>query len=88
MDVGSVYGSYYETAKSYMGLRKEEKQAGFAEKVTHKSQVSSEDMTLEEYKEYFNEKIAKQEQERSRLLRSWNNEWLLSKASNAYEAMP
>ena len=28
MDVGSVYGSYYETAKSYMGLRKEEKQAG------------------------------------------------------------
>ena len=50
MDVGSVYGSYYETAKSYMGLRKEEKQAGFAEKVTDKSQVSSEDMTLEEYK--------------------------------------
>ena len=31
-------------------------------------------------------KIAKQEQERSRLLRSWNNERLLSKASNAYEA--
>lgn len=57
MDVGSVYGSYYETAKSYMGLRNEEKQAGFAEKVTDKSQVSSEDMTLEEYKEYFNEKM-------------------------------
>ena len=57
MEVGSVYGSYYETAKSYMGLRKEEKQAGFAEKVTDKSQVSSEDMTLEEYKEYFNEKM-------------------------------
>ena len=57
MDVGSVYGSYYETAKSYMGLRKEEKQAGFAEKVTDKSHVSSEDMTLEEYKEYFNEKM-------------------------------
>ena len=34
-----------------------------------------------------NEKIAKQEQERSRLLRSWNNERLLSKASNAYEAI-
>ena len=58
MDVGSVYGSYYETAKSYMGLRKEEKQAGSAEKVTDKSQVSSEDMTLEEYKEYFNEKMS------------------------------
>ena len=36
--------------------------------------------------EKLNEKIAKQEQERSRLLRSWNNERLLSKASNAYEA--
>ena len=57
MDVGSVYGSYYETAKSYMGLRKEEKQAGFVEKVTDKSQVSPEDMTLEEYKAYFNEKM-------------------------------
>lgn len=57
MDVGSVYGSYYETAKSYIGLRKEEKQAGFAEKVTDKSQVSPEDMTLEEYKAYFNEKM-------------------------------
>lgn len=57
MEVGSVYGSYYETAKSYMGLRKEEKQAGFAEKVTDKSQVSPEDMTLEEYKAYFNEKM-------------------------------
>ena len=36
--------------------------------------------------EMLNEKIAKQEQERSRLLRSWNNERLLSKASNAYES--
>ena len=35
--------------------------------------------------EMLNEKIAKQEQERNRLLRSWNNERLLSKASNAYE---
>lgn len=57
MEVGSVYGSYYETAKSYMGVRKEEKQAGFAEKVAEKSSVSPEDMTLEEYKEYFNEKM-------------------------------
>jgi len=31
--------------------------AGFAEKVTDKSQVSPEDMTLEEYKAYFNEKM-------------------------------
>ena len=36
--------------------------------------------------EMLNEKIAKQGQERSRLLQSWNNERLLSKASNAYEA--
>ena len=36
--------------------------------------------------EMLGEKIAKQEQERSRLLQSWNNERLLSKASNAYEA--
>ncbi len=57
MEVGSVYGGYYESAKSYRGVRKEEKQAGFAEKVTEKSPVSPEDMTLEEYKEYFNEKM-------------------------------
>ena len=57
MEVSSVYGGYYETAKSYKGVRKEEKQAGFAEKVAEKSSVSPEDMTLEEYKEYFNEKM-------------------------------
>ena len=33
-----------------------------------------------------NEKIAKQEQERSRLLRSWNNERKMSQVSTAYEA--
>ena len=36
--------------------------------------------------EMFNEKIAKQEQERSRLLRSWNNERKMSQVSTAYEA--
>ena len=36
--------------------------------------------------EMLDEKIVKQEQERSRLLQSWNNERLLSKVSNAYEA--
>ena len=56
MEVGSVYGKYYETAKSYVS-RKEEKQAGFAEKVIEKSSVSPGDMTLEEYKAYFNEKM-------------------------------
>lgn len=59
MEVGSVYGKYYETAKSYVS-RKEEKQAGFVEKVIEKSSVSPEDMTLEEYKAYFNEKMNSQ----------------------------
>ena len=36
--------------------------------------------------EILNEKIAKQEQERSRLLRSWNNERKMSQVSTAYEA--
>ena len=35
---------------------------------------------------YYQNNVAKQEQERSRLLRSWNNERLLSKASNAYQS--
>ncbi len=63
MEVGSVYRSYYETTKSYKSTRKEEKQAAsgtdtvFAGRVTEKSPVSPKDMTLEEYKEYFNEKM-------------------------------
>ena len=36
--------------------------------------------------EILNEKIAKQEQERSRLLRSWNNERKMSQVSAVYEA--
>lgn len=58
MEVGSVYGSYYG-AKGYGSVRKEEKSAdtGFAGKVAEKGTVSPEDMTLEEYKGYFNEKM-------------------------------
>ncbi len=33
-----------------------------------------------------NEKIAKMEQERSRMLQSWSNERQMAKVSNAYEA--
>lgn len=33
-----------------------------------------------------NEKMVKQDQERNRLLQSWNNERQLAKASDAYEA--
>ena len=42
--------------------------------------------TKKQQQEMLNEKIAKQEQERNRLLQSWNNERQLAKASNAYEA--
>ncbi len=55
MEVGMVSNSYYAAVKSYM--KKEEKRAGFAEKVAEKSPVSPEEMTLEEYKAYFNEKM-------------------------------
>ena len=70
-------------------------QNSFYKKTSNKKDSQKE--LLEEYlekraqvkkqqQEMLNEKIAKQEQERSRLLQSWNNERLLSKASNAYEA--
>ena len=36
--------------------------------------------------EMFNEKIVNQDQERDRLLQSWNNERQLAKASSAYES--
>ena len=36
--------------------------------------------------EMLNEKIAKQEQERSRLTRAWSSERQMAKASNAYDA--
>ena len=69
-------------------------QNSFYKKTSNKKDSQKE--LLEEYlekraqvkkqQEMLNEKIAKQEQERSRLLRSWNKERLLSKASNVYEA--
>lgn len=70
-------------------------QNSFYKKTSNKKDSQKE--LLEEYlekraqvkkqqQEMLNEKIAKQEQERSRLLQPWNNERLLSKASNAYEA--
>ena len=58
MEVGTVYGGYYG-AKGYEGVRKEEKRAdaGFAGKVAEKGAVSPKDMTLDEYKAYFDEKM-------------------------------
>ena len=58
MEIGTVYGSYYG-AKGYEGVRKEEKRAdvGFAGKAEEKGTVFPKDMTLDEYKAYFDEKM-------------------------------
>ena len=58
MEIGTVYGSYYG-AKGYEGVRKEEKRAdvGFAGKAEEKGTVFPKDMTLDEYKTYFDEKM-------------------------------
>ena len=80
------------SADSEFGIRSQD---SFYKRTSDKKDSQKE--LLEEYlekraqvkkqqQEMLNEKIAKQEQERSRLLQSWNNERLLSKASNAYEA--
>lgn len=45
----NVYSKYYDTKKT--------EGAGFAQKVAEKAAVSTEDMTLDEYKAYFQEKM-------------------------------
>lgn len=61
MSISGVGQNYYHsnvaTTKSTKNVNSTEKTDGFAGKVTEKSSVSPEDMTLEEYKEYFNEKM-------------------------------
>lgn len=61
MSISGVGQNYYHndvaTMKSTKNVNCTEKTEGFAGKVTEKSSVSPEDMTLEEYKEYFNEKM-------------------------------
>jgi len=89
MEVGSIYGSYYEAAKSYKSTRKEEKQAapgtdaGFAGKVTEKSPVSPKDMSLEEYKEYFNDKMNSLYTHPSQR----NMNWVIDITDSAYKRM-
>lgn len=62
MSISGVGQNYYHnnvaTMKSTKNVNGTEKTEGFAGKVTEKSSVSPEDMTLEEYKEYFNEKMS------------------------------
>ena len=61
MAISGVGQNYYQnnvvTTKGTKGVNSTEKADGFAGKVTEKSSVSPEDMTLEEYKNYFNEKM-------------------------------
>lgn len=61
MSISGVGLKFYQnnvaTTKSTKNVNSTEKTDGFAGKVTEKSSVSPEDMTLEEYKKYFNEKM-------------------------------
>ena len=61
MAISGVGQNYYQnsvvTTKSTKGVNSAEKADGFAGKVVEKSSVSLEDMSLEEYKKYFNEKM-------------------------------
>ena len=74
-------GSSSAKSRSDAGSQKKARQKELLEEYLEKrAQVKK------QQQEMLNEKIDKQEQERNRLLQSWNNERLLSKASNAYEA--
>ena len=61
MAISGVGQNYYQnsvvTAKSAKDANSTEKTDGFAGTVAGKGSVSTEDMTLEEYKRYFNEKM-------------------------------
>lgn len=67
METGSISNGYYLAAKGYQNVKNEKKEdgiqpvfadkTGFMQKVAEKSTASPKDMTLEEYKEYFNEKV-------------------------------
>lgn len=61
MNVNGIRQNYYQNnmsaTKSTKGINSAEKADGFAGKVAEKRSVSPEEMTLEEYKEYFNEKM-------------------------------
>ncbi len=61
MNINGIAQTYYQNNMVQTTSKKSangtEKADSFASKVTEKSPVSPEDMTLEEYKEYFNEKM-------------------------------
>ena len=61
MSISGIGQNYYHnnvaTARNTKNVNSTGKNDGFAGKVTEKNPVSPEDMTLEEYKAYFNEKM-------------------------------
>lgn len=61
MAISGVVQSYYQNnvaiTKNTKGVNSTEKADNFAGRVTEKSSVSPKEMTFEEYKEYFNEKM-------------------------------
>ena len=75
-----------ESDEEMREMLKEELSSAKSQKELLEEYLEKRAQVKKQQQEMLNEKIAKQEQERSRLLRSWNNERLLSKASNAYEA--
>lgn len=87
MNVSGVGQNYYQnnvvTTKSTEGVNSTEKADVFAGKVTEKDFISPEDMTLEEYKEYFNEKMNSLYVHPSQR----NMNWVIDITDAAYERM-
>ena len=79
MNVGGVATNY--AVKNYAAKKTEE--TGFAEKVAEKASVSTEDMTLEEYKAYFQQKMDSLYVDPSQR----NRNWVIDITDSAYERM-
>ena len=79
MNVGGVTTNY--AVKNYATKKTEE--TGFAEKAAEKASVSTEDMTLEEYKVYFQQKMDSLYVDPSQR----NRNWVIDITDSAYERM-
>lgn len=74
-EMANIYAKHYETKKT--------KGAGFAQKVAEKAAVSTEDMTLDEYKAYFQDKMDSLYTHPSQR----NRNWVIDITDAAYERM-
>ena len=74
-------GSSSSKSRNSAGSQKKARQKELLEEYLEKRQQAKEFQ-----QKVLEERIAKQDQERNRLLQLWNNERQLAKASNAYEA--